>query len=104
MKERTRQSFEMAHHHNMWRSKGEIDGEEIVQCLASAIRQHAYVCNTLSLESFDECDSDIELIVTAMHAYKEGNLGLSSRSLESISMGDLFHFAAKKLAETSRQN
>jgi len=92
----------MAHHHNMWRSQGEIDGEEIIQCLAEVIKQHAYVYTAHSVESFDGGGSDIDLIVTAMHAYKEGGLGLSSRSLESMSMEDLFHLAAKKISSKTK--
>jgi len=97
LKEETRQSFELAHHHNLWKSKGPIGGEDIVQCLAEAIKQHGYVCNALSLEAFDNCSSDVELIVVALHAYKEGNLGLSSKDEEHMSLDQLFHLTADKI-------
>lgn len=97
MREETRQSFELAHHHNLWKSKGQLRGEDIVQCLAEAIKQHGYVCNALSLEAFDNCSSDIELIVVALHAYKEGNLGLSSKTQEHMSLDQLFHSTANKI-------
>ena len=39
----------------------------------------------------------LELIVVALHAYKEGNLGLSSKDEEHMSLDQLFHLTADKI-------
>jgi hypothetical protein len=103
MKERTRNSFEMAHHHNLWRAKENTGGENIISCLAEAIRQHAFIWSVARCESLDDCIDDLELVVTALHAYKEGSLTLSSKSEVDMPLEGLFDTAAKNLSLRGKQ-
>jgi hypothetical protein len=97
MKERTKNSFEMAHHHNLWRTKKKTSGGEMISCLAEAIRQHAFIWSVTQCEALDECVDDLELITTALHAYKEGSLALSSRDKVDMPLAGLFDATAKKI-------
>ena len=97
MKERTKNSFEMAHHHNLWQTKKKMSGDEMISCLAEAIRQHAFIWSVAQCEALDDCADDLELITTALHAYKEGSLTLSSRDEVDMPLAGLFQAAAKKI-------
>tara|TARA_Y100000310_G_scaffold206297_1_gene206704 strand:- start:412 stop:720 length:309 start_codon:yes stop_codon:yes gene_type:complete len=97
MKEETRNSFELAHHHNLWRTKKELSGHELISCLAEAIRQHAFIWSVSQCEALDDCLDDLELITTALHAHKEGSLTLASRDQVDMSLAGLFHSAAEKI-------
>ena len=97
MKEETRNSFELAHHHNLWRTKQKLTGEDMIDCLAEAIRQHAFIWTVSQCEALDNCVDDLELIVTALHAYKEGALALSNKDEIEMSLAGLFHSTAKKI-------
>ena len=97
MREETKNSFEMAHHHNLWKTKQKLSGDDIINCLAEAIQQHAFIWTATQCEALDDCTDDLELIVTALYAYKEGSLTLSSRDQVSMPLPGLFESAAKKL-------
>ena len=45
----------------------------------------------------DECVDDLELIVTAMHAYREGSLGLSNKEEVDMPLLGLFDSATNKI-------
>lgn len=97
MKEETRKNFEMAHHHNLWRSKDKLLAEDLISCMAEAIRQHAFIWTVDQCRAFDECIDDMDLIVTALHAYKEGSLGLSNREETDMPLMGLFRSTVQKI-------
>jgi hypothetical protein len=97
MREKTRNSFELAHHHNLWKTNKKLSGHNLISCLADAIRQHAFIWSVSQCEALDNCIDDLELIATALHAYKEGSLALSNREQVDMPLADLFHVAAKKI-------
>ena len=97
MKEETRKNFEMAHHHNLWKSKDKLSTDDLINCLAEAIRQHAFISTVAQCEALDECVDDLELIVTAMHAHREGSLGLSNREEVDMPLLGLFNSATDKI-------
>jgi len=98
MRERTRQSFEMAHYHNLYKSGQGITGQELISCMAETIRQHAYTWNVFRSEMFSD-KSDIELIVEAFVAYRDGALVLCTKEEQDIPLDGLFNLVAKKLKE-----
>ena len=97
MRKTTRESFEMAHHHNLWRSKKDISGGDIISCIAEALREHVFIWSINKCELLEQTSSDLELVVAAISAHEEGTLGLSSRSHVSISLNELFTVAARNI-------
>jgi len=97
MKEETRNSFELAHYHNLWRTKQTLSADDLISCLAEAIRQHAFIWAVSQCEALDNCDDDLELIVTALHAHREGALALSNREKVDMPLAGLFNSAADKI-------